>query len=112
MAASGVEVIFLPHASPRGDAQTKHQSWMRHLSARAFDNSTFIVACNQIGDNGGGLQFPGNAVVIDPSGIAVENRLEDSEGLLLADLKASALQRVRNHPMRYFFPNRRTDIYQ
>ena len=111
MVANGAEVIFIPHASPRGDAQTKHQSWMRHLPARAFDNSIFVVACNQIGDNGIGLHFPGNAVAIDPSGHIIASRLKNSEGLLMADLKASALKMVRSHPMRYFFPNRRTDLY-
>ena len=49
MAAQGAELIFFPHASPRGDAKQKHTSWMRHLPARAFDNSLFIIACNQTG---------------------------------------------------------------
>ena len=111
MAAQGAEVIFYPHASPRGDALTKHHSWMRHLPARAFDNSIYVVACNQIGANGRGLQFPGNAVAIDPAGNVMANRLEKREGLLVLDLKASALNMVRGHPMRHFFPNRRTDLY-
>ena len=41
---------------------------MRHLPARAFDNGVFIVACNQTGTNGGGLSFPGVAMVIGPNG--------------------------------------------
>lgn len=111
MVAKGAEVIFFPHASPRGDAPAKHQSWMRHLPARAFDNSIYVLACNQIGANGRGLHFPGNAVAIDPSGNVMAHRLEKSEGLLVVDLRASALEMVRSHPMRYFFPNRRTDLY-
>lgn len=111
MVALGAEVIFFPHASPRGDARGKHLSWMRHLPARSFDNSIFVLACNQIGNNGMGLEFPGNAVAIDPSGHVLTQRLEKSEGLLLADLRASDLADVRCHPMRHFFPNRRTDLY-
>ncbi|MBW2176703.1 MAG: nitrilase [Deltaproteobacteria bacterium] len=42
MAALGVAVIFIPHASPRGKAPEKHRSWMRHLPARAYDNSLFM----------------------------------------------------------------------
>ena len=68
MAARGADVIFFPHASPRGTPTEKRQSWMRHLTARAFDNGVFVVACNQAGENGEGLVFPATAVVIGPSG--------------------------------------------
>jgi predicted amidohydrolase len=84
---------------------------MRHLTARAYDNGLYIVACNQIGDNCNGLVFPGNAVVIDPSGNILDTKLDDSEGLLVADLTAEALEHVRGHRMRYFLPNRRPDLY-
>ncbi|NNG01820.1 MAG: nitrilase [Desulfobacteraceae bacterium] len=111
MAQKGVDVIFMPHASPRGTATQKHESWMRHLRARAFDNSVFVVACNQCGKNGKGLSFPGNAVVIGPSGEILETRLSGDEGLLVADLDPKLLTAVRGHKMRYFFPNRRPDVY-
>lgn len=112
MTAKGVDLIFLPHASPRGDATTKHNSWMRHLPARAFDNGIFVIACNQCGDNGRGLQFPGNAVIIGPSGEVLAKELNGAEGLLVADLKAQDLEYVRGHRMRHFFPNRRPEVYR
>jgi len=111
MADRGAEVIFLPHASPRGDARQKHTSWMRHLPARAFDNSLFIVANNQTGENCNGLSFPGNAVVIDPAGNIIEKRLTGGEGLLVVDLKKADFDNVRSHEMRFFFPNRRPELY-
>ena len=111
MTAKGADILFMPHASPRGDAATKHQSWMRHLTARAYDNSVFVVACNQIGENGKGLTFPGNAVAIDPSGNVLAKRIETTEGMLVVDLKAEDLNTVRSHPMRHFFPNRRPELY-
>jgi len=113
MALDGCDIIFIPHASPsRGQtAQDKHQSWMRHLTARAYDNGLYIVACNQTGRNGNGLEFPGNAVVIDPSGNILAKKLDDREGLLVVDLNASALEYVRGHRMRYFLPNRRPELY-
>jgi len=112
MALNGVDIIFMPHASPRGTASIKHNSWMRHLTARAYDNGIFIVACNQTGDNGKGLNFPGNAVVIGPSGEILDQSLSGQEGLLVADLKRDALLHVRNHKMRYFLPNRRPELYK
>ena len=112
MAEARADVIFLPHASPRGQAADKHQSWMRHLPARAFDNGLFVVACNQIGDNGNGLQFPGNAVVFAPSGEIIETLLTGRSGLLVVDLETAWLTHVRGHRMRYFFPNRRPNLYR
>ena len=111
MAEQGAEVIFVPHASPRGQAIDKHQSWMRHLPARAYDNSLFVIACNQTGDNGKGLHFPGNALVIGPSGHILKEWTTGEEALHLFDLKADELERVRNNRMHFFLPNRRPELY-
>ena len=110
MALDGADVIFMPHASPRGTPEEKRSSWMRHLPARAFDNGVFIAACNQTGTNGGGLTFPGLAMVIGPDGRVIAETTAGAEGLLIADLKAEDLAAVRQHPMRYFLPHRRSDL--
>jgi N-carbamoylputrescine amidase len=111
MAVDGADIIFMPHASPRGTPAEKLNSWLRHLTARAFDNSVFIIACNQNGDNLKGLQFPGVAVVIDPSGNILKDNTSGKEAMIVADLKADVLAAVRGHRMRYFLPNRRLDLY-
>jgi predicted amidohydrolase len=112
MTAKGAEAIFIPHASPRGKPEEKHASWLRHLTARAYDNSVFIVACNQIGENCNGLAFPGNALVIGPDGEVMAKDTRSHASMLLADLNAADLEAVRNHPMRHFFPHRRPYLYQ
>ena len=112
MAVHGADLIFFPHASPRGTPEEKLTSWLRHLTARAFDNSVYVAACNQCGDNGSGLSFPGCAVVIDPSGKVVNKDVSGNETLLITDIKAERLNRVRNHQMRYFLPHRRPDLYK
>lgn len=111
LALKGADAIFFPHASPRGTPDEKLASWMRHLPARAFDNGVFVAAVNQCGDNGAGLNFAGCAVVIGPDGQVLAEKRDGHEGLLLADLKAADLERVRSHPMRYFLPHRRSDLY-
>ena len=111
MAVDGADIIFMPHASPRGTPPEKFNSWMRHLTARAFDNGVFIVACNQVGENQTGLFFPGLAVVIGPSGKILGKDTTGCEGMLVADLKSDDLSDVRNHRMRYFLPNRRPELY-
>ena len=111
MAVDGADIIFMPHASPRGTPPEKLTSWLRHLTARAFDNSVFIVACNQNGDNQSGLQFPGVAVVIDPAGKIIKKNAAKEDGIIFADLADDALEAVRGHRMRYFLPNRRPEVY-
>lgn len=111
MALHGADIIFMPHASPRGTPEEKYRSWLRHLPARAFDNSLYIVACNQIGENGQGLSFPGIAMVIGPSGNVAEKILGDEEGMLIFDIKAEEIEQTRTHRMRYFLPHRREDLF-
>lgn len=112
MALMGVDALFIPHASPGGTPEAKLASWMRHLPARAFDNGIFVIACNQTGDNGRGLSFPGVGLVLGPSGEVLDSYTGGGETLMLADLKADDLAAVRNHRMRYFLPNRRPELYQ
>ena len=111
MAVDGADIIFMPHASPRGTPPEKLTSWLRHLTARAFDNGVFIIACNQNGDNQKGLHFPGVAVVIDPSGEILNQNISGEDGLIISELKAETLNALRSHRMRYFLPNRRPEIY-
>jgi len=111
MAVKGAEVVFVPHASPRGVAIDKHRSWMRHLPARAYDNSLFVIACNQTGDNNKGLHFPGNAMAIGPSGHILEEWTTGEEALHFIALKVDEFQRVRDNRMHFFLPNRRPNLY-
>jgi N-carbamoylputrescine amidase len=111
MATDGADVIFMPHASPRGTPAQKFNSWMRHLPARAFDNGLYVVACNQTGNNQSGLNFPGLSVILDPAGRVIKKNIGGKEDMIVADLKADELEKVRGHRMRYFLPNRRPELY-
>jgi N-carbamoylputrescine amidase len=112
MALEGADVLFIPHASPRGDAESKLSSWLRHLTARAFDNGIFVVACNQVGRTEEGFYFPGVAVVVGPDGQVLATQTVRDEGILYATLEAGMLTDVREHRMRYFLPGRRPQLYK
>jgi predicted amidohydrolase len=107
----GAEILFLPHASPRGTPEEKLQSWSRHLPSRAFDNTVFVVACNQAGTPAGRTSFPGTAMVLDPAGRVIASRAEEAEGMLLAELRSDSMAQARGHRMRYFLPSRRPELY-
>jgi N-carbamoylputrescine amidase len=111
MALEGVDIIFMPHASPRGEPDEKRISWMRHLPARAFDNGIFVVACNQVGGNGCGLVFPGVVLVFGPDGKILAQATGRREEMVVADLARAHLKTLRDHPLAYFLPHRREDIY-
>ena len=85
---------------------------MRHLPARAYDNSLFVVACNQVGDNGKGLCFPGIALILDPSGKIQKKNISGKERMIITDLKGVDLKRIRENKMRFFLPNRRPELYR
>lgn len=111
MALGGGEILFVPHASPRGDPRGKLSNWLRHLPARALDNAVFVVACNQVGTTGEGLEFPGVVLFLGPDGRVLSSYAGEKEEIILVDLKGSELKRMRSHRMRYFLPGRRTDLY-
>lgn len=111
MALKGADLVFIPHASPQTISKEKIKSWMRHLPARAYDNGMFVIATNLCGENGQGLNFPGVCVVLNPAGEVIESYSGSEEHMIIVDLKAEDLKKVRTHKMRYFLPNRRSDVY-
>ncbi|MCK5350452.1 MAG: amidohydrolase [Desulfobacula sp.] len=112
MALKKADIIFIPHASPRGSAQEKYDSWIRHLRARAFDNGLYIAACNQTGDNSKGLSFPGISMLIGPDGNVIYKSLDETQGIHIINMEKAVLDQVRSHKMRYFLPNRRSDLFK
>lgn len=111
MAMDKADVIFMPHASPRGTSGEKLESWMRHMTARAFDNGLYVAAVNQCGDNGAGLEFPPLALVIGPDGHLKSSQPGEGAGIHMAEIDTGLIKAVRSHRMRYFLPNRRTDLF-
>lgn len=112
LALKGAHILFCPHASPRGTPEKKQCSWLRHLTARAYDNSVFVVACNQTGNNTDGLEFPGLAMVLNPLGEVIAEHVSGEEAVLLADIRATELVHVRESRIRFFLPNRRPELYE
>lgn len=111
MALKGAELVFIPHASPRKTPQEKYESWMRHLPARAYDNSLYIIAVNPFGQNRNGLSFPGLAVFIDPAGNVSKREFSDTSRLAIENISARKLENIRSNRMHYFLPQRNNALY-
>jgi N-carbamoylputrescine amidase len=52
------------------------------------------------------------ALALGPDGRELAADISGREDLLLVTLDAELLGAVRNHPMRYFLPHRRPDLYR
>lgn len=111
LALKGAEIIFIPHASPRESGEEKRKRWLRYLSARAYDNSLFVVACNPTGKTENGLAFPGAALVLDPKGEVLASNQGQEEEVVFADLPRETLLRVRENPHGFFLKKRRPELY-
>ncbi|HOO90230.1 MAG TPA: nitrilase-related carbon-nitrogen hydrolase [Syntrophales bacterium] len=107
----GADIIFFPYASPNKKPDEKRKSWLRTLPARAFDNSVFVVACNQTGENGAGLSFPGVILVLDPSGETRCQYAGTGEKMIIEEFKKEDLETIRSSEMQNFTRYRRPELY-
>lgn len=112
MALKKADIIFIPHASPRGTPEEKSASWKRHLTARAFDNAVFVAAVNQVGENDAGLNFPGISMMLGPDGFLAGENIAYENMMHTHVLDMSLLEQIRTHKMRYFLPNRRANLIE
>lgn len=111
MSLQGADVIFFPYASPNKNPEDKRESWLRTLPARAFDNGVFVVACNQAGENGRGLYFPGVLVILGPTGKILNQYTGNEEKMIIGELHSKDLNRVRSDKMQAFIKYRRPELY-
>jgi N-carbamoylputrescine amidase len=112
LALKGAEVFFIPHASPRESPGEKQGRWLRYLGARAYDNSAFLVACNQVGPTESGLNFPGAALILTPRGEVLASGAGEGEGMIFADLREEALRETRESQRGFFLGRRRPELYR
>lgn len=71
------------------------QAWRSLLVARAIENQCYVVGLNRTGEDENKLQYPGDSIVVDPTG----NILMDagqSEGLFEVELDLEFLKAFRN----------------
>ncbi len=114
LALLGAEVIFALYGSPDPCTPAGHASkrtrWLKYLPARAFDNSVYVVAVNQVGHNGS-IEFPGNSIVLNPLGEIVAEARPMVEDLLVVDLPEATLREKRREALQFFTHFRRPELY-
>lgn len=71
-ALHGADIIIVPSGWVKGSVKELH--WKTLVTARALENTVYMVACNQVSD-----VYIGQSLVVDPMGITVANGNEKEE---------------------------------
>ena len=100
----GAELILVPEAVEKGI----EREWDLALSARAFDNGTFILSSNHIGKDRD-LDYFGRSALISPSGQIVK-QLDDTQGYFSETVDYLRVREQREYF--YMLKNLRTNIYR
>ncbi len=91
LAVRGARVVVLPSAFTR---PTGLAHWEILVRARAIENQAFMVAADQVGSHGPGLESFGGSTIVDPWGdvLAVA---PDEVSVVVAELDFALQDRVR-----------------
>lgn len=102
--AAGAQVLMVPAAFT---ARTGRDHWLALLRARAIENLSWVIAPNQHGTGGEGIETYGRSCIIDPWGTVVATAA-DAEGWTAAVIDLEQQKAIRER-----FPaldHRRPDV--
>jgi predicted amidohydrolase len=103
----GAEIICVPYARRKGLAKDPDM-YDRLASCRAYENETFVIACNRVGKERNTV-FEGRTVICGPKGDYLARTETDDEMVLTADLVGEELLSMRLELPR--FRDRRPEQY-
>jgi predicted amidohydrolase len=91
LADMGALIVTVPAAFTM---TTGRDHWHVLVRARAIENQVYMVAANQSGCHGPGLESYGRSIIVDPWGVVLA-QAPDGEGIAVADLDMARLESVR-----------------
>jgi len=83
---------------------SRRYHWRTLLRARAIENQAYVVGVNRVGE-AEGLTYVGDSVIVDPSGEVLAEGVDDTEGVVIADVDPGRVAEVREAFR--FLPDRR-----
>lgn len=69
-------------------------AWKTLLQARAIENQSYVVAVNRVGDDGNGIHYSGDSMVVDPLGEVLYTKKEEKD-IFTITLDKAHLEAVR-----------------
>ncbi len=70
------------------------QSWKTLLPARAIENQCYVIGVNRVGDDGKGIYYNGESMVVDPLGNILYSK-KDEEDIFTISLDKNQLLEIR-----------------
>ncbi len=115
LALDGADIILMPHSSGLPSSRRK-DIWDKCLKARAYDNTVYVIACNQLGDNGLGTIFGGGCTAIDPRGNILAEDYSSNDSMIIIDITSEILDKLRRREYTsmkdlYYLNRRRPELY-
>jgi len=110
-ALQGAQLLLAPHAAPHA-GEDRLRLWQRYMGARAYDNTMYVAACNQVQKLGNGDYSGGIGVWDYRSGDLLARRTESGEGMLISDLDLYGVSRTRAEGRAYYLCDRRPELYR
>ena len=111
----GAQLILCPHATPRLGPDERRESWHISLRARAYDNCVYILAANQVGDNGQGTVYHGGAILVSPAGKVLAEDFSGRPAMITGEIDLDQVVDVRTTPQgmcrRFYALERRPELY-
>lgn len=105
LALKGCRLLFVPAQWP----EQRIDHWRKLLLARAIENQMYVAACNRVG-TGGGNNFSGHSMIIDPWGSVLGELSDGAEGVLEGEIDIGKVDEIRrNIPV---FDDRRPSVYE
>jgi predicted amidohydrolase len=74
--------------------RSKH--WQTLLAARAIENQVYVAGCNRVGEDGNGLNYSGDSLILSPQGETLAQAEPGAAARLDAELSLENLQSYRS----------------
>ncbi|HEI8867281.1 amidohydrolase [Serratia sp. AKBS12] len=73
----------------------RSQHWQTLLAARAIENQVYVAGCNRVGEDGNGLSYSGDSLILSPQGERLAEAAAHTAARLDAELSLENLQGYR-----------------
>jgi len=75
---------------------SRRDVWITLLKARAIENQCYVAGANRSGQDGSGIKYSGDSMVINPRGEIISSSEKNNENVITADISIADLKRFRN----------------